>query len=150
MQTIQNKTLLTLCLFLVSTLVLAQQPPEKTGAATQPPAKPAGPTPEKKTVPPAQPPAKTAPVNVEPLVAFTFDGVRLEGDYYPAPDNKARSTPCLILVHAVGSKHLTSSRADFGKLPEKLQKMGYAVVALDLRGYGKSKSVETKDRKSVV
>jgi len=40
-------------------------------------------------------------------------------------------------VHAVGPKHLTSNRADFGKLPEKLQKLGYAVVALDLRGYGK-------------
>jgi len=133
MQTIHRKSLLTLGLFLVSTLVLAQQPPGKTGSTTQPPAKPG-----------TTPPEKGTPANTETLVAYTADGVRVEGDYYPAPEGKAKTTPCLILVHAVGPKHLTSSRADFGKLPEKLQKLGYAVVALDLRGYGKSKNVETK------
>jgi hypothetical protein len=143
MQTIRGKTILTLVLFLAGSLVIAQQPPAKTGT---PPPQPPG-----KTVAPGQPPAETgtpavnaAPGSVEQIVTFTYDGVRLEGDYYPAPEGKAKVTPCLILVHPVGPKHLTSSRADFGKLPEKLQKMGYAVVAIDLRGYGKSKTVEPK------
>lgn len=142
MHTIRGKAILTLMLFLAGSLVIAQQPPSKTGTSPQPPGK---------TVVPSQPPAKTGspPVkaadgNVEHLVTFTYDGVRLDGDYYPALEGKAKVTPCLILVHPVGPKHLTSSRADFGKLPEKLQKMGYAVVAIDMRGYGKSKSVEAK------
>jgi len=141
MHTNQGKALLTLCLFLVSSLVLAQQPPAKSGTPAQPPAKTAT-TPPAKNAPANQPPAKPVASLVEPLVTFTYDGVRLEGDFYPAPEKKGTSTPCLILVHAVGSKHLTSSRADFGKLPEKLNKLGYAVVAIDMRGYGKSKTVE--------
>ncbi|HQR06827.1 MAG TPA: hypothetical protein PLN21_08400 [Gemmatales bacterium] len=141
MHTTRRKAILTLVVFLAGSLVIAQQAPAK-AAPPQPPGK---------TVAPVQPPAKTgtppakAPDgNVEHIVTFTYDGVRLEGDYYPAPEGKAKVTPCLILVHPVGPKHLNSNRTDFGKLPEKLQKMGYAVAAIDLRGYGKSKSVETK------
>lgn len=112
----------------VTSMSLAQQPPVKPGSS-----------------PDKNPPAKSAPTNSELLVVHTYDGVRIEGDYYPAPEGRnAKSTPCLILVHGVGPKHLTSSRADFGKLPEKLQKLGYAVAAIDMRGYGKSKTVETK------
>jgi hypothetical protein len=131
-------------------LVSAQQPTNKAG---QPPAK-SGLPPEKSgtTQPPGKsdkPPEKMAPgktskpSNVETLVAFTIDGVRIEGDYYPAPEKTAKSSPCILLLHAVGPKHLGASRQDFGKLPEKLQKLGYAVAAIDLRGYGKSKSVES-------
>lgn len=133
-----------LVLGLLCSLVLAQQPPTKSGTAAPPPAKSGTMSPEKGMAPSKQPPAKASPSATENLVTYTFDGVRLEGDYYPAPEAKAKTTPCLILVHAVGLKHLTSSRADFGKLPERLQKAGYAVVAFDLRGYGKSKSVESK------
>ncbi|MFT3879405.1 MAG: alpha/beta fold hydrolase [Gemmatales bacterium] len=151
MYTNQGKALLTLGIVLIAGLVVAQQPPAKTGSTTQPPAKttaatqpPAktGTTPPEKNAPANQPAGKASNSLAEPLVTFTYDGVRLEGDYYPAPEKKGTSTPCLILVHAVGAKHLTSSRADFGKLPERLNKLGYAVVALDMRGYGKSKTVE--------
>lgn len=137
MQTTRGQAILTLVLFLGGSLIIAQQPPAKIVAPAQPPVK-AGTTPAKT----GTPPANAAASNVEPIVTFTYDGVRLEGDFYPAPEKKGTSTPCLILVHAVGSKHLTSSRADFGKLPERLNKQGYAVVALDMRGYGKSKTVE--------
>lgn len=137
----QSKVVLSWSLFFVGTLAWGQQPPAKTGTPAQPPAKTTTTTPDK-NAPAKQPPAKPTASLAEPLVTFTYDGVRLEGDYYPAPDKKGTSTPCLILVHAVGPKHLTSSRADFGKLPEKLNKLGYAVVALDMRGYGRSKTVE--------
>ncbi|HMO37251.1 MAG TPA: hypothetical protein PKA06_14530, partial [Gemmatales bacterium] len=78
----------------------------------------------------------------EPLVAYTYDGVRIDGDYYPVPESKGKTAPCVILVHAVGLKNLNASRADWGKFPERLQQQGYAVAAIDLRGYGKSKTVE--------
>lgn len=136
-------------------LVAQQQPPAKTSPPAQPPAKTAPPdktaptksTPPKTTTDKSAPgkttsPSKTTGPAVENLVAFTFDGVRIEGDYYPVSENKGKTAPCIILVHAVGLKHLNASRADWGKLPEKLQQLGYAVAAIDMRGYGKSKTVE--------
>jgi predicted esterase len=150
------RTLLTLSLsaLLLCTLV-AQQPPGKTSTAPQPPSKTPPPpdktAPGKTTMPPDKtapgktntPPAKNAATaSVEPLVTYTFDGVRIDGDYYPVPETKGKTAPCIILVHAVGLKNVNASRADWGKLPAKLQSQGYAVAAIDLRGYGKSKTVE--------
>lgn len=135
------------CAFAILSLLTlvgsAQQPPAKTGS-TQPPTKGATP-PTKTTMPPEKSaPPKTTNSNSELLVAFTYDGVRIEGDYYPVPENKGKTSPCLILVHAVGPKHLNSSRADFGKIPERLNLKGYAVAVVDMRGYGKSKTVEPR------
>lgn len=134
-----------------SGLLWAQQPPGKTAPTPQPPGKTATTTqpPAKTTTPPEKtPPAKTSPTKssaiTEMLVTYTFDGVRIEGDYYPPPEGKMKNAPCLILLHAVGPKHLAASRADFGKLPERLQSLGYAVAVIDLRGYGKSKIVDSK------
>lgn len=136
---------------LLGCCLIAQQPPAKTTPPAQPPAKTTPPdkNPPAKTMPPDKtapgktaPPGKTTAPATEPLVAHTFDGVRIEGDYYPAPEGKGKTTPVIILVHAVGNKHLNASRGDWGKLPEKLQKLGYAVAAIDMRGYGKSKTVE--------
>ncbi|MFO0813413.1 MAG: hypothetical protein U0796_09350 [Gemmatales bacterium] len=137
--------LLTLAWMGLVGLVAAQQPPAKT-ATTQPPGKTAEKPPEKmaeKTAP-AKAPVTKSNANVEHLVTFTADGVRIEGDFYPPAESKAKTAPCIILLHAIGPRNLTASRADFGKLPERLQKLGYAVVAIDLRGYGKSKTVESQ------
>lgn len=127
---------LIVCFYLSTCLLVAQQPPAKTGATPQPPAK--------TTTPPEKSSPNKNTSNTEMLVTYTFDGVRIEGDYYPAAEGKMKTAPCLIMVHAVGPKHLAASRADFGKLPETLQKLGYAVAVIDMRGYGKSKTVDSK------
>ncbi len=145
-------TVLTVLCFAVGSLI-SQQPPANNKTAqppansktTQPPGKTA-PAPEKKPATKTDPARKTQPAasSSETIVTYTFDGVRIEGDYYPAPEGKEKSTPCLILLHPVGPKHFNASRADFDKLPAKLQQQGYAVATIDFRGYGKSKTVESK------
>jgi hypothetical protein len=134
-------------LFVFTCVALASQPPAKQ-PTKQPPAK----TDPTKTDPgmtkpgtpdKTQPPKSTGDGAKETIVAWTFDGVRIEGDFYPQPEGKGKKTPVILLLHAVGKGRLDASRADFGKLPEKLQKMGYAVATFDFRGYGKSKQITT-------
>jgi hypothetical protein len=125
------------------------QPPAKGATPNKPGSAAAKPqtTPDK-TVPgktEGKMPAKTAGETKDRLITYTFDGVKIEGTFYPALEDKGRKTPCLILLHAVGTRHLAASRKDFDKLPEKLQKLGYAVVTFDFRGYGESKTVNTQD-----
>lgn len=77
----------------------------------------------------------------EKFETTTIDGVNLVGDFYPSDKNK--NAAVVILLHAVGDpKRTGASRKDFGKLPEMLQKEGYAVVAFDFRGYGDSKDIK--------
>lgn len=150
--TLVSGTVLTLLCLSAGSLI-SQQPPANNKTAqppansktTQPPAKTAT-APEKKPATKTDPARKTQPQasSSETIVTYTFDGVRIEGDYYPAPEGKEKSTPCLILLHPVGPRHLNASRADFDKLPAKLQQQGYAVAVIDFRGYGKSKTVESK------
>lgn len=75
--------------------------------------------------------------------ATTADGVRLVGDFYP-PEGKNAKTPkdtkCVILLHDLQGK-----RQDWGRLPEKLQEAGYAVLAFDFRGHGESTTVEPQE-----
>jgi len=61
----------------------------------------------------------------------TPDGVRVKFDYYASRLGKEAAP--VILIHDWGR-----SREDFGNLPQQLQKAGFAVLALDLRGHGAS------------
>jgi alpha-beta hydrolase superfamily lysophospholipase len=50
-----------------------------------------------------------------------------------APPKPAKTYPLVILMH-----QLNGSASDWGDLPKTLVKQGYAVIALDLRGHGRS------------
>jgi len=60
------------------------------------------------------------------------DGLGLEGSFYK-PANKG--APGVLLVHDAGA-----SRAQLESLAERLNKEGFGVLAVDLRGHGGSKS----------
>jgi hypothetical protein len=130
--------------FLIETVVFGgQQPPGKTTAAPQPPSKQAA-APAKQMAPDKTAPAKSTGEK-ERLITYTYDGVKIEGVFYPPLDDKGRKTPVIMLLHAVGPKALNASHKDFDKLPERLQKSGYAVVTFDFRGYGDSKTVNASE-----
>jgi hypothetical protein len=65
----------------------------------------------------------------------TADEAELHGTFYSG----TRRSPVVMLVHAIGKKH--SSR-DWDRLPAYLHDKGYAVLAFDLRGHGRSRAVE--------
>ena len=80
----------------------------------------------------------------QPFRYETGDGVKLVGDFYTHQEDniaKPKSSPVVILLHAVGPGKAGASRKDWGKLPELLWKEGYSVLAFDFRGYGDSKDV---------
>lgn len=87
-----------------------------------------------------KPPVK--PGESESLRCVTADGIELIGDFYRPPEAVGKRAPCVILLHAVGPNKDSASRKDFGDLPKKLQKEGYAVLTFDFRGYGESKTVD--------
>ncbi len=60
------------------------------------------------------------------------DGFLLVGDLYFSPQRKP-PCPLVILLHSFGSKS-----SDWGNLGETLRLKNYNVLALDLRGHGKS------------
>ncbi len=80
--------------------------------------------------------AQNAPMK-DKFRAVTPDGVRLIGDFYPPGGKNGVDSPCVILLHGKGG-----SRADWGELPEKLQKEGYAVLNADFRGHGESTELD--------
>lgn len=61
----------------------------------------------------------------------TRDNLTLAGAYY-APKKKGR-VPAVLLVHDAGG-----SRAQLSPIAERLYKLGFAVLAIDLRGHGAS------------
>ena len=63
-----------------------------------------------------------------PLMISTSDGLVLQATFYSSPVQPA---PVVLMLHQVGG-----SRADWDPLAQRLQAAGYAVLALDLRGYG--------------
>lgn len=65
----------------------------------------------------------------ESFSCTTDDGVILKGDYY----GKESKKPTVVLMHMLGR-----SRADYAPLIPLLQKKGFAVLAIDLRGHGES------------
>src|SRR5436190_640891 len=91
-------------------LALAAQPPSK-----QPPAASGktAPGPDKTGTAPgmdkpgaaqdkATPPKSAGDGSKEIIVVWTYDGVRIEGDFYPPPEGKGKKTPVILLLHAVG------------------------------------------------
>lgn len=82
------------------------------------------------------------PGEAEPVRCMTADGVELVGDFYPPPESVGKRAPTVILLHAVGPNRETASRKDFGDLPKRLHKEGFAVLTFDFRGYGESKAVD--------
>lgn len=62
----------------------------------------------------------------------TKDGFLLNGDLYFAPQKKP-PRPLVVLLHSFGSR-----ASDWGVLPESLRQRNYNVLALDLRGHGRS------------
>jgi len=63
-----------------------------------------------------------------PMMIGTTDGLLLAGDYYSAVRQPA---PGILLLHGGGH-----DRGDWEPLTSLLQNTGYAVLAIDLRGYG--------------
>lgn len=70
----------------------------------------------------------------------TTDGVKISADYYPGKGDDLGRAPVVILVHMLGK-----DRGSWSDFPGKLQEAGFAVLALDLRGHGKS--IEQSGRK---
>jgi len=73
--------------------------------------------------------SKSAPP--ETVEIKTSDGVKLAASFYK-PRERA---PAVLLVHDAGG-----NRAQLEPLAERLQKQGFGVVAIDLRGHGDSKT----------
>jgi pimeloyl-ACP methyl ester carboxylesterase len=91
----------------------------------------AQPTPKDKDMPkgPVDPNRFQVPIN-------TADNVELAGTYYRG--NKGRDTPCVIIVHKLGSDRTKSGLDD---LARTLNAEGFAVLTFDLRGHGQSTNV---------
>lgn len=73
----------------------------------------------------------TATLAVEKVSLVTADGVTIVGNYYNATGAKA-----VLLLHQNGM-----DKSSWGDFPLALQARGFAVLAIDLRGYGESTQV---------
>jgi dienelactone hydrolase len=62
----------------------------------------------------------------------TSDELSIRADFYPARAN-GQLAPAAILIHDAGG-----TRAQLGDLASRMQRQGFAVLALDLRGHGDS------------
>ena len=60
----------------------------------------------------------------------TADDVGVLADFYTATTNPA---PAVLLLHSLGK-----SRDEWDGIPPLLQRVGFAVLAIDLRGHGES------------
>ena len=78
----------------------------------------------------------------ERFTCDTADGVKIVGEFYPDAKGKGERAPCVVLLHPVGPARNSSSRADFGRLPQLLQQEGFAVVVFDFRGHGESVEID--------
>lgn len=74
----------------------------------------------------------------EDLTLRTRDGLMLEGSYLPGPAGTGRG-PATLLVHGFGSHR---RKPAYAYLAEELSDVG-AVLALDLRGHGRSEGFST-------
>lgn len=71
---------------------------------------------------------------VEEVEIHTSDKIVIHGDYRP-PRRKSGRSPAALLVHDAGGE-----RHDLERIAERLQKQGFAVLSIDLRGHGESRS----------
>lgn len=85
-------------------------------------------------VPPVEPTTLPTPAQPAPINFNARDGASLASLYYPPI---VRPAPGVLLLHMLGG-----SKADWNAFAKELQKQGYAVLALDLRGYGSSAKPE--------
>jgi alpha-beta hydrolase superfamily lysophospholipase len=65
---------------------------------------------------------------MERIALATSDGIRVIGDYYPSQNGKGA-----LLLHM-----MPATRASWREFALELQRKGYHVLALDLRGHGES------------
>lgn len=76
----------------------------------------------------------------KPIDFKTFDGVTIQGTFYPNPGGKKDAVA--ILLHEPDLKKGSSSQNDgWADLAGALQQQGYAVLMFDFRGFGESKTV---------
>jgi dienelactone hydrolase len=81
----------------------------------------------------AKPAAKAARANDGQRVEFAADDkYKLVGSYY-APKDPKKPSPAALLVPDADGK-----RVDLSELADKLQKQGFAVLTVDVRGHGDS------------
>lgn len=65
-----------------------------------------------------------------PMVISTSDGLTLQATFYGAP---VRNAPAVLMLHMLGR-----DRSTWEGLAQRLQSLGYAVLTIDLRGYGET------------
>lgn len=65
-----------------------------------------------------------------PVTFNSFDGTQLAGTFY---EPSSRPAPAVLLVHMLGR-----SKDDWNNLAERLEDAGLMVLAVDLRGHGRS------------
>lgn len=82
---------------------------------------------------PAASPSAAAESSIEAVSITTRDNIALAGDFYAS--RKKGRVPAVLLVHDMGG-----DRSQLAPIAERLQKLGFAVLALDLRGHGQSRS----------
>ena len=78
----------------------------------------------------------TASKKKETVVLRTEDKQKLRGTFY-VPKSKKDRAPAALLVHSAGA-----DRSEMKVLAELLQKRGFGVLAIDLRGHGESVNKE--------
>ncbi len=69
-----------------------------------------------------------------PVELQTSDKQTIKGDFW-GPKREGERAPCALLVHDAGA-----DRRQLAPIAERLQKLGFAVLTLDLRGHGESVS----------
>lgn len=63
-----------------------------------------------------------------PMSISTTDGLVLQGTYYSSP---VRPAPGVLMLHMIGR-----DRSSWDELAQRMQAQGFAVLTVDLRGYG--------------
>ena len=71
--------------------------------------------------------------NGQAVTFITDDGVSIVGTYYAPSSGLKDSTPTIILLHMLGK-----DRSTWNTFASALSHKGYAVLSIDLRGYGES------------
>lgn len=82
-----------------------------------------------------------AVADCEAVQLRTQDDLRLAASFFPPRGRREARSPAAILVHDAGR-----SRSDLVDLASALQKRGFAVLTLDLRGHGESRTAEVAFR----